>query len=539
MDNNVKNRGIELVKDYKSGSIRLRKIIKSRMICFLMVVMLLNISQAYAAHEKPAVIATIPVGSAPGGIDVNMVTNRIYVGNYFSGTISVIDGDTNSVISTIPVNPRPLGVTVNPVTNRIYVTHDASGLPGQNTVSVIDGASNSVVASIPVGRGPQDVAINTTVNRIYVVHDIDSFISVIDGTADTVISTIPGIALSLGVAIDQNTNRIYVGDYVNGELFVIDETTNTVVTAISLGTLRGPWAVATNPTINRVYVTNDNFAVNGTVSVIDSGTNSIVKTITVGKRPLGVAVNTNTNRVYVTHVDSNDIYVIDGITNTIVNIIPSGGSGTLGVTVNKETDRVYTANFFSNTVSVIADDLIAPTWPTGSTLMVSNIGITSLTLSWTQAQDNFRIMRYQIYKDGNFLAAVPAINLAYNVIGLIADTQYTFKVEACDAADNCSTDGPSVTVKTFTPQQAMQQLIVKVDNLVNTGVLNQGQGNSLIVKLEEAIKQLDQGNLNATISSLQTFIKEVNALIKAGVLTVPQGQLLISSAQEIINVLSN
>ena len=94
-------------------------------------------SSTLTPTSTPArVIATIPVGLSPGGIDVNPVTNRIYVADG-DGTVSVIDGATNSVVGTVPVGMSASQAVVNPVTNKIYVLTD-----GQS-VTVIDGATNS------------------------------------------------------------------------------------------------------------------------------------------------------------------------------------------------------------------------------------------------------------------------------------------------------------------------------------------------------------------------------------------------------------
>ena len=45
---------------------------------------------------------------------------RVYVGNFGSNTVSVIDGITNTVIATVPVVFSPFDLAVNEVTNRIY-----------------------------------------------------------------------------------------------------------------------------------------------------------------------------------------------------------------------------------------------------------------------------------------------------------------------------------------------------------------------------------------------------------------------------------
>ncbi|MDM5214712.1 hypothetical protein QUF94_25390 [Peribacillus sp. NJ4] len=85
------------------------------------------------------------------------------------------------------------------------------------------------------------------------------------------------------------------------------------------------------------------------------------------------------------------------------------------------------------------------------------------------------------------------------------------------------------------PQQQIQDLINEINALHNAGVLNSGQSNSLIVKLNAAINSLNKGQPHAACNQLQAFINEVNGLINAGVLTPEQGQSLIDCATLIRN----
>ncbi|MGI0059205.1 MAG: YncE family protein, partial [Nitrosotalea sp.] len=89
-----------------------------------------------------SVLSTIPVGSGPGQPDVNINTNKIYVG--LSNAVAVVNGSTNTVLQTVTVGQAPVGVAVNPNTNRIYTANQASG-----TVSVIDGSSSSTTNTTP------------------------------------------------------------------------------------------------------------------------------------------------------------------------------------------------------------------------------------------------------------------------------------------------------------------------------------------------------------------------------------------------------
>ena len=53
---------------------------------------------------------------------VNPITNQIYVANYGSNTVTVIDGATNNT-TTVAAGTIPYAVAVNPNTNKIYVAN--------------------------------------------------------------------------------------------------------------------------------------------------------------------------------------------------------------------------------------------------------------------------------------------------------------------------------------------------------------------------------------------------------------------------------
>jgi len=208
--------------------------------------------------------ATLAAGSHPIAVAVNSVTNKIYVANSGDGTVTVVDGYSNSV-ATISVGSFPCALAVNPETNRIYVAnenlHGSSG-----TVSVIDGGSNSIIATVAVGVSPSAVGVNPVTNKIYVSNYGDGTVSVIDGTSNTTgtisVGTSPG-----PLAVDPVTNEIYVTSYYwQGSVTAIDGVNNTIVT-VAVGLY--PDAVAVDVTSNRVYAANSNpSSSTGSVSVI-------------------------------------------------------------------------------------------------------------------------------------------------------------------------------------------------------------------------------------------------------------------------------
>jgi YVTN family beta-propeller protein len=74
----------------------------------------------------------LPAGSAPFGIAFNPNNGNMYMTNFNSDSVSVVNPSTNTVISTIPVGSAPFGIAFNPNNGNMYVTN-----AGGKTISVI------------------------------------------------------------------------------------------------------------------------------------------------------------------------------------------------------------------------------------------------------------------------------------------------------------------------------------------------------------------------------------------------------------------
>ncbi|HEV7375438.1 MAG TPA: YncE family protein, partial [Pyrinomonadaceae bacterium] len=326
--------------------------------------------------QAQSVIATVPVGSHPYGVgvDPNPARNRIYVANETSGTVSVIDGATNTRIDAdsitagvndISAGDGPYGLAVNPVTNRIFVNDRRGGVLLENFVTVIEGSSvgtTPVFTSFSLGQSQSaGITVNTTTNRVYVAsqsfNTAGSFntskgaVTVIDGASTgvlpVIISQIEIPEPVTGIDVNTTTNKIYVSGTNN--VFVIDGTTNAITKTILVG--GGSFGVGVNETTNKIYV-----ALNaaGTVKVIDGSTDTLTgTTITVGNQPQDVEVNTATNKIYVANGGSNTVSVIDGTSDMLVATFSLSLNFPAGVGVNETTNRVYVANQANDSVTVL------------------------------------------------------------------------------------------------------------------------------------------------------------------------------------------
>jgi YVTN family beta-propeller protein len=146
------------------------------------------------------------------------------------------------------------------------------------------------------------------------------------------------------IAVNTYTNRVYVGNgNIPTALSVIDGDTYTVIDTfpLELGFLAGV-GLAVNSETDRVYATSP---LDDVVVALDGTTGDILDTIAVGSFPVGVGVDAVTNRVYVTNMGDDSISVIDGATNSVISTIAvNSGLNPSAIAVNPLTNRIYVAN---------------------------------------------------------------------------------------------------------------------------------------------------------------------------------------------------
>jgi YVTN family beta-propeller protein len=116
-----------------------------------------TVSVIDTATTPPSVVATVGMGNEPAGVAVTPDGKQVYVTNFNSNTVSVIDTASNIVVATVGVGLGPVGVAITPDGKHAYVTNNFFNF----SVSVIDTTTTppSVVATVPVGGNPSGVAI--------------------------------------------------------------------------------------------------------------------------------------------------------------------------------------------------------------------------------------------------------------------------------------------------------------------------------------------------------------------------------------------
>ena len=295
--------------------------------------------------------SSIVVGINPQRIAVNPITNRVYVSNADSDTVSVINGATGAVITNIAVGDYPRWIAVDAENNKIYV-----GLELGGDTYVIDGATN--VATPLASGGGGAIAITPHNGRTYVQRDgmSDEVNTILN--AEYILTSATKSFGSGGLAVNPTNNWGYTLAHIDGDIVAIDLTTATPYPPLKCPNGSGgfepqppdetdpngpcidvpgiPVGVAINPVTNRIYAISDS----GEISTI-VGTNSTFTSVTpslTGGR--AIAVNPVTNKVYAAYSDG--VAIMDGASGAVTTIAAgSGGGGPVAIGINVHTNMIY------------------------------------------------------------------------------------------------------------------------------------------------------------------------------------------------------
>ncbi len=265
------------------------------------------------------VVNSTIVPDQPWGIAYYAPGNKVYVGSWSMGTVTVLDATTLEPIKTIPVGPNPTWVET--AGNRIHlITY------GTNSLVVIDPITDTVVKSQHLGRtvGAWGLAYNASLGHTYVSSRDSKTITVLDSsyTERWIVSAgYSGTCEPFELDFNPVLNRLYTVCDVEGQVddrVIVHRPGGEGLTAVAeviVGSAGrdvpqgedGRGGIAANPGTGSVFVSNSD---NDNVSVIDGATNQLLSTFSVGDNPFGLAIDTGTNRVYVANRLGNSVSVL-------------------------------------------------------------------------------------------------------------------------------------------------------------------------------------------------------------------------------------
>jgi YVTN family beta-propeller protein len=315
---------------------------------------------AVAVNDR--LLGRLPVAAMPARLAVNPTTGLAYVCNQGVDTLNVLSG--TEVLATLPLRDVPRDVAADPLSGWIYVAQETALAAVQDAaigttlpiaardvaldplrglayvagdgVAVISGTQ--LLGTVDLGQPPRAVAVNRRTGLAYATAGgaEDGFVAVISGTERIGIVRTGGAPA--GLVVDPVRDRVFVLHRGQGRLSVIEGTQRRFP---NIFLPRPALDAAVNPLTGDVYV-----ATRGPL-VLAQGLDGSV--IGLGLEALAVAVDVKQGVAYATTRDG-QVAVLDG--PNLVTMLPAGHRP-IDLAIDSETGRVYVANFGSDTITVI------------------------------------------------------------------------------------------------------------------------------------------------------------------------------------------
>jgi uncharacterized repeat protein (TIGR01451 family) len=321
-------------------------------------------------------------------VAVNAETNRVYVANPVNNAVLVVDpSGSRSVIASIPVGDYPLGLDVVTTSNKIYAANSQDG-----TVTAIRGSDNTPITDRYVGAGASKVAADSGAERVYVTNhgETNNGAAAINSQTDEFeyyYGRLQGAQGRYGIDVDPERDQLFIAARDAGLIAIQDAySPDQDPQLVKLDPPRVPYVVAFNPATNHLFVTapDDNKVVvlapysiqwhrgawltqsgGQRVLLLDRTNAGWIKEIDVGQgAEEGIAVNPFTGYVYVTNTGSNTVSVLQDDTDPsqiqwVEDI--TVGDQPQGVDVDTKTNTIYVGNAGTRDLTVIENDGTAHT----------------------------------------------------------------------------------------------------------------------------------------------------------------------------------
>lgn len=303
-------------------------------------------------------VANITVGTQPEGIAYDPASGEVFVANYASDNVSVINDTTDHVVATIRVGGGPgngpEGVSYDPRTGDIYVPNYLTG-----NVSVLNGTTNALLAtlSLTAWKSLDGVAYDSRSGATYAADLSGTLYPIARGGLTGPPTPLP---TPLGEAYDPAQGEMFVTDLYSSNVSIVNTTANVLVRTVPVGPPVPPLPGVEPEGIAYDYGHGEMFVVNyisNNVTVLNDSRNATVANITLLQPPcfdpITPAYDARTGEVFVTCNSATYVAIINDTNDTNYALAPVG-AGPYSDVWDSGHGEIFVTNDLSNNVTVLA-----------------------------------------------------------------------------------------------------------------------------------------------------------------------------------------
>jgi YVTN family beta-propeller protein len=438
----------------------------------------------------------------------------------------------NEVIANSPTEEESSDSKPNPDGTLAYIVNS-----GSNNVSVVDLIALEVyLYPIPVGFMPLKIDIHPTGNRAYVTNYLSNTVSVISLTTGppyyTDVEDVYTGMNPIGVVVTPDGSRVYVANYTSRDIAVIDAiptsgSFNQVVANVPTESENKD--IKTNPDGTLAFVTHP-YGVS-IININPQDPNGLYNTVVANAESESeveeITVSPDGTLAFAT-TEAGDIIIIDVLPGSpkfgqvIASARTERGSG--DIDTNPDGTLLYVTNYTENSISVYA-------------------------LTYQYAESFAGVVAGQSGPAAGADEPVVATKISLELVDRIeiadglTEDPFALSVDpvgkklivAHDTSPGRVTIIDIKPLGTSGPTESVLLLIDDIEKMIADGILDYGDGNSLIAKLKAIQEVLEMGDIKAAKNKLNAFITKVNNLVRRGNMTEEDGDVLIEAAYDIMD----
>jgi YVTN family beta-propeller protein len=292
-------------------------------------------------------------------------SERLYVSDERGGNVVIVDPSSASVIARIPVGKRPRGIQVSPDHKRVYVALSGSPMGGPNVdesklpppdrrydgIGVVDIESQKLINTYQSGADPETFALSRDGKTLYVSNEDSGMLSAVDLAKGAVTRTVAVGSEPEGVTVSADDRLVYVACETSNRVFVVEAKGMKVLAQIPTG--KRPRAILLLSGTHRGYVTNE---FGGSITVFSTEDYKVLRTISLGDpqfvRPMGIA-SPDGKHLYVTTGRFGALLELDAADARVIRTFPKVGERPWGIALSRDGQKAYTANGPGGSVSIV------------------------------------------------------------------------------------------------------------------------------------------------------------------------------------------
>lgn len=260
---------------------------------------------SYGTNAFAYSVTSIPSASDPRNMVV--LGSKIYITNFFSDSVSVLDTTTDTLTTPFSISNA---FAITALGSKVYVGQDSD-----SAVSIIDTANGNAITQVAVGGTPAEFAASS--DKVYTANGSAKTVSIIDSTSNAVTTVELGHTAEHIAIIG---TKVYVTSGADNLVTVIDTAGGNSTSSIAVGS--NPYSITALG--NKLYVSNRG---NDTTSIIDTAGGNSITTVSVGHFiSTSLALLGNVYVLNVTNVGfgSNSVSIINGTADTAATVQITG-----------------------------------------------------------------------------------------------------------------------------------------------------------------------------------------------------------------------